>query len=204
MPATLSVVLQDARVDLNDQQAELWSNAQLIPFVQEAHRWLQSHMRKARAPVMKAESTAIAITAGVVVVGGTLPLVEPIRLWEAASGGARATAVKMQECNPLPFTVQTTTLRFWQWNGGTQVSLLGATANRDVFVEYWRSLTVPAATSDDILINDGEVYLAPMAASLAMMSVGQSETGAALYEKGMSMLQTVIGGGKGQTNAERP
>ena len=149
---------------------------------------------------MMKSSAAITVTAGALTV--TLPsdLIEPIQVWENSVGGGKATAIPMTESNPLLQAAQTTTLNYWEWDGAN-INLIGATANRDVFLRYWRRIPIPTGASDSIGIWDGELYLAPRVAAIAAGSVGQAEMMAALTELADSALSDIITSNRGRGTA---
>src|ERR1051326_1868831 len=108
MSVLTSVVLATARTLLNDDAASNWTDAALIPKLQQAHRELQIKLRRAAAPVMKAQYTEVV---GANVTAFATPpanLVAPIQLWETSSGGAINTYALMTETDPLPNVLPTT------------------------------------------------------------------------------------------------
>jgi len=195
-----SEVFDTARGFLNDINADIWTNTVLLTRLPHAHRELQLKLRNAACPVMMKSSAAITVNSGALTV--TLPsdLVEPIQAWENSVGGGKATATPMTESNPLLQATQTTTLNYWEWDGAN-INLIGATANRDVFLRYWRRIAIPTGASDSIGIWDGELYLAPRVAAIAAGSVGQAEMMAALTELADSALSDIITSNKGRGTA---
>lgn len=169
-----SVVLAGARQLLNDVSGAVWTDTVLIPKLQDAHRELQKIMKLVAAPVMKAIDNDISVLAFATTL--TLPsdIVEPIRLWEKAPADAESLYIPMTDTDPLPIVAQAATLVYWMWRDES-VSFIGASANRFVRMEYWKSLTVPALSTDLLGITDAEIYLTPRTAALASLAVGEME-----------------------------
>lgn len=178
MSVTAAVVLSTARTLLNDDASTLWTDVALIPKLAQAHRELQVKLRFAAAPVMRAIQDEVSVLTGALTMTSPADMVEPIKLWErGGSGGTIADYIPMTEVDPLPIMAQGATLAWWQWSvkSAEIINFLGATADRKVRLNYWRSITVPAANTDAIGFINGELYLAPRVAALAAGSVGNKE-----------------------------
>lgn len=200
MPAVqASVVLTTARTLLNDDAASLWTDAALMPKLAQAHRELQTKLRFAAAPVMKAISADIAVGA----LGTTIQMpadgVEPIRLWERGPAQFIHEQTLMTEVDVIPTEVQTAVLNYWQWSVSVtgalepeQVNLLGCVAAKLVKMLYWRRLTVPVINTDSIHFINGELYLAPRTAAIAAGSVGSKDVYDAATIMARESLEEVI------------
>lgn len=197
MSVQASVVLATARTLLNDDAATNWTDAALIPKLQQAHKELQIKLRRAAAPVMKNQYTEILAASVTAFVTPPTDLVAPIQLWETSSGGAVNTYALMTEADPLPNVVPTTTMIWWSWKDEI-VTFIGASAIRQILMLYWRSLTLPAANTDLIGFINGELYLAPRTAALAAGSVGQAAEMAALASLADGSLSEVILSNRGR------
>ncbi len=152
-----SVVLNTARTLLNDDSVSLWTDAVLIPKLQQAHRELQTALRFSAAPVMKAIPADFQ---------------EPIRLWEKAVADPQSAYVLMTESDPLPVVAQASTLIWWQYRDEI-ISFISASANRLARLEYWKQLTLPVVNTDLVGFINAELYLAPRTAALASASIGE-------------------------------
>jgi hypothetical protein len=197
MSVQASVVLATARTLLNDDAATNWTDAALFPKLQQAHKELQIKLRRAAAPVMKAQYTEILAAAAVAFVSPPANLVAPIQLWETSSGGAVNTYALMTEADPLPNVVPTTTMIWWSW-ANEVVSFIGSSAIRQILMLYWKSLPLPALNTDLIGFINGELYLAPRTAALAAGSVGQAAEMGALAGLADSSLTEVILSNRGR------
>lgn len=171
MSVTAEVVLTIARTYLNDDASTLWQDQLLFPKLQQAHREMQQILKSHAVYVMRTLSAPIEVLSTATSVTLPLDMMEPIQLWEAAHGGAITTFVPMTESDPLPFLDQGATLGYWQWADET-ISLVGASADRDVLIKYWRQLPIPQLNTDLIGFINGEMYLGPRVASLAAISTG--------------------------------
>jgi hypothetical protein len=197
MSVQASVVLATARTLLNDDAATNWTDASLFPKLQQAHKELQIKLRRAAAPVMKAQYTEILAPNVTAFVTPPANLVAPIQLWETSSGGAVNTYALMTEADPLPNVVPTTTMIWWAW-ADEIVTFIGSSATRQVLMNYWRSLTLPAVNTDLIGFINGELYLAPRTAALAAGSVGQAAEMGALAGLADASLAEVILSNRGR------
>jgi hypothetical protein len=188
MSVQASVVLATARTLLNDDAATNWTDASLIPKLQQAHKELQIKLRRAAAPLMKNQYTEVLAPSTTQFATPPADLVAPIQLWETSSGGAVNTYALMTEADPLPNVLPTTTMIWWAWKEEI-VTFIGSTATRQVLMLYWRSLALPAVNTDLIGFINGELYLAPRTAAIAAGSVGQAaemQTLAAMADASMN------------------
>lgn len=198
MSVAASVVLATARTFLNDDGGLLWTDAVLIPKLQEAHRELQSILRYSSAPVMRKVLDNVTVNAAVTVFP-SLPsdLIEPIKLWEKAPADPTTAYVPMTSADPLPRLAQGTTLGFYQWLDEA-INFVGSSANRVVRMLYWRSLVVPTAAGDAIGFLQGELYLGPKTAAIAAGAIGERATFDWLDDQASRYLNMVILANKGK------
>jgi hypothetical protein len=197
MSVQASVVLATARTLLNDDAATNWTDASMMPKLQQAHKELQVKLRRCAAPVMKNQYTEVLAANATVFVTPPPDLIAPIQLWETTSGGPVNTYALMTEADPLPNVVPGTTLVWWSWKDEI-VTFIGATAIRQVLMLYWRSLPLPATNTDLIGFLNGELYLAPRTAALCSGSVGEGEQMAALAALADGSLTEVILSNRGR------
>jgi len=197
MSVQASVVLATARTLLNDDAATNWTDASLIPKLQQAHKELQIKLRRAAAPLMK--GTYVEAVASTTTTFATPPvdLVAPIQLWEKAGADPVTLYALMTESDPLPNVVQTATMIWWAWVAEV-VTFIGSSANRTIKMLYWRSLPLPAANTDSIGFINGELYLAPRTAAIAAGSVGQAAEMGTLAAMADASLAEVILSNRGR------
>lgn len=196
MSVQASVVLNTVRTLLNDDNAAIWTDAVLIPKLQQAHRELQNKLKFAAVPIMRAEAI-LAVATGTLIFASPSDLVEPIRLWEKATADPITGYVLMTESDPLPNVVAASTLIYWQWKDEI-ITFIGATADRTVKLLYWRNLTLPTVNTDFIGFISGELYLAPRVAALAAGSVGEKDVFAAMTSLASESLNMVILSNRGR------
>ena len=202
--ATAQEVLESARTHLNDDASLHWNDQDLMPKLKEAHKELQSKLFRAGVPVIKAVTTVLSVTAGVVDLNGVAnypaDIVEPIWLKEREVGQSEKDFVDMDEVNFIPQIQQQMSLMYWCWMG-EHILLLGATTNREVKMRYNKTITVPTVLTDTIGFLFGELYMGPRVAALAMISVGNRAAAILLNEEAEGKLETIIGANvKGMQN----
>jgi hypothetical protein len=197
MSVQLSVVLATARTLLNDDAATNWTDAALIPKAQQAHNELQIKLRRAAAPVMRNFFTTVVDAGQTAFAAPPADLVAPIQLWETTQGGAVNTYQLMTEADPLPNVIAGPTLVYWAWVE-EQVTFIGATANRTVFMRYWRAIPLPQVNTDLVGFINAELYLAPRTAALAAGSVGQAAEMGVLSQLADGSLTEVILSNRGR------
>lgn len=188
MSQPASVALITARTMLNDDAANLWSDTVLMPKLAQAHRELQAMLKLAAAPVMRVISGDLPVAISATTVTNPADMVEPIRLWERLNGDPVTAKVQMTESDPLPIQAVASSLIYWQWMGEI-ILFIGASTNRFVNIQYWRSLPVPTANTDLLGFINAELYLAPRTAALAAGSVGNKE----LYDTATAVGKETIG-----------
>lgn len=180
MPAyTASVVLNAARTFLNDDNATLWTDATLMPKLQQAHRELQIKLRFAGSPIMRqlsADQTVNFSTAGESTLGTIYAdLIEPIKLFERAAATAfpGPAASVITEIENFPIQTNQATIGYWQWFSNENIRIYPPSgANRIVNMIYWRQILVPSLNTDTLSISNAELYIAPRTAALAAESTG--------------------------------
>lgn len=200
MSVQSSVVLATARTLMNDDNATNWTDAALMPKLQQAHKELQIKLRRAAAPVMRATYVETVATPNLVFATPPADLVSPIQLWETASGGGVGTYVLMTEQDTLPDVAQAATMIYWAWVNEAVV-FVGSSASRKIKMLYWRALTLPALNTDTIGFLNGELYLAPRLAAIAMGATGQAAEYASLTQMAEASLTEVILANRGRAPA---
>ncbi len=182
--ATAREALQIARSLLNDDTAISWPDAVLFPKLQIAHRELQAKLQLYSIPATKTvTSTAITVLAGSVDLGLNQPtnLILPIWIKERAVGGSAEDLENMVEVQSLPSIAQDSTLRYWLWMS-QKIQFIGATANREIVMQYIKIITVPTIQSSDLGFANSELYLGARIAYL----VTKDESYATQAERALS------------------
>lgn len=195
-----SVVFATTRTLLNDDLVTLWTDVVLLPKLVQAYRELESKLRISAASIMRVQTDAdVPISASPSTYAAISDIKEPIRLWEKAPADPDSAYVLMTEYDPLPVTQYpvTSILQYWQWDG-TNINLMGCSADRHVKVMYWRSLPEPTGNTSSMVFTDAEIYLAPRTAALAAGSVGESAVYEAMSAVASEALSLVIQANRGR------
>jgi hypothetical protein len=197
--ALASDALATARSLLGDAGATFWTDAVLLPLLQEAHRELQLDLWTVGSPVVRAVSSAISVSIGAVDLGVNQPsdMINPTHAFEAASASPTAWE-PMTEVTHIPLDVaQTSKLVYWCWRG-ERILFLGSTALRYVKLQYRKKITVPALVTDQIGITFGEIYLSARIAALAAGSSGNEAAFKLATEMATLNYKKVIEANRGQ------
>jgi hypothetical protein len=172
--ADLTAVTGLARLHLDDVDADVFTDALLITYVNSAYRQLQQVLAINGSSTMKKTSAAIAVAASSTSI--TLPTDQwlPLKLWERETGAAADAWVDMQLVDELPDVLPGAALTYWKFENNT-ITFIGATRNNQVRVEYVLKLPALVAPSSLILIPYGEDFLAWMTAAYAARARGEAD-----------------------------
>lgn len=172
--ANASVAFGTARALLNDVGATLWTDAVLLPFLQEAHRELQVKLYLKGLPVLKEVSTVLSVPANTTNLSsvGSFPtdVIEPIWLKEKLNGEADSRFIDMEEVDFIPDIERDTRNRYWCWREEV-INILGATVATQVKLRYTKGLTLPTSNGSALGFIFAESYIGPRCAALAAQSV---------------------------------
>jgi hypothetical protein len=165
-----SVALASAREYMNDSAGQFWTDAVLMPKLQEAHRQMQVRLQLAGIPVIKTVSTVLTVPARTTdlttVAGYPADLVEPKWLKSRNSGQRNSDFVDMTQCDYIPNWDMGTSLGWWCWQG-EKILLLGSTIAKEVQLRYVRGLAVPTTAGSSLGFIYAENFLGPKTAALA-------------------------------------
>jgi hypothetical protein len=197
MSVQASVVLTTARTLLNDDGATVWTDTALLPKLAQAHRELQAKLKLASVPVMKSEFTATITANSTTIASPPTDLREPIRIWEKLPSDPVSNYLLMTEQEILPNIVPVATLGYWSWKDEV-ITFIGATVDRFIRMQYWRTIAIPASNTDPVGFIDAELYLAPRVAALAAGSTGEEKMMASLASIAADSLNDVIQSNRGR------
>lgn len=193
--ANASVAFVTARTLLNDDAGTLWTDAVLLPKLQEAHRELQVELQAAGIPVIKAVTAVLSVPANTTLLssvsGFPSDLVEPQWLKEKYPGQPDNDFIDTSECDIIPDLKRTNRLRYWAWLGEQLISL-GATVATEVKLRYLRGLAVPTSASSSIGFIYGENFLGHRTAALAASSTGNDSAYAEWSAEANSKVEKII------------
>lgn len=187
------VALRSARTLLNDVQGITWTDAILIPMLQEAHRELLLELKLHSIPVIMTQAAIFTVPAGTTSLKTAVlmpaDLLEPISMKERQINNRMEDFVDMQQLTFLPTVTPGPELTYWAWMG-EDIKLVSATQDREVVLRYRGSIVTPQAVTDNIGVLFGELYLGPRIAALAYASIGRDPT--AFVQKAGDSLNKVI------------
>ena len=165
-------VLNSARVYLNDINALTWSDAILMPYLQEAYGELIQELDINQVGVIKTQSQPILVPAGALNLGSDQPtnILEPIMMLERDPGTDAESFVDMYLVKFLPLVDQSAYLTWWAWLGEV-IQFVGATSPREVILRYKGYPPTPQLLTDPIGVIFGDRYLGPRVAALAKESI---------------------------------
>lgn len=190
--ATAKNVFDTARMFLNDENIQLWTDTILFPMMNQAHLELQAKLKSRAAPIMKSYVFLPVPAGSVVIPQQPADLTSPIFIWEKPQGAPDSAYIPMTETDILPFTtIPGTKLVYWSW-AQEVISFIGSTIAQEISLEYWRRVSVPTTSTDPIEIIDGEQYLAPRIAAIAAGSVGEENTSQVCSALAEAQLQIVL------------
>jgi hypothetical protein len=181
MSVPLSQVLASTRTYLNDDNSTSWTDPVLIPKIQEAHRELQSQLWTIGSPILREQSSTLAIPSNATQTNVTAlnptgfptDMLNPTAVWEAASSPTTWTQMTENFYIPIGYTAAAT-LVYWSWQEENLI-VAPCTAARSIVIQYRRSIPIPAVGTDLIGILFGESYLAPRAAAICAGAVGNKD-----------------------------
>jgi hypothetical protein len=200
--ATLETALQMGRGFLNDTAATVWSDANLIPFMQQAHYELQTDLWLVGSPVIRAVTSPLLIPDGANPTVPTLPsnFLIPTLIQECGqSGGSPDNLfIPMTECFffPIPYTL-TTVLAYWSWQQETLL-FAGSSLPRYVVIQYRRLIPIPQLSTDLIGMTFGELYLGARGAAIAAGAVGNTAAAGVLDGIATANFNKVVMANRGQ------
>lgn len=191
--AVATVAYDSARTYLNDVGIQMWTNAILLPYLKEAHRDLQLLLWSNGLPVLKEKSAVITVVAGSVNLGVNQPsdLIEPISMKERSPGQTANDWIGMEEKDFEPDKVATDTLVYWCWREEV-INLVGASANREVLLRYWKGLTLPTGDASVLGFIFAENFLGPQTAQYAARSVGNVTLANECFEAAKEKIDIIV------------
>ena len=170
---TAGTVMDGARALLNDQDAQIYTNTNLLPYLKTAFRELRELLSESNIPVTNKTDTVLSIPASTTeitfVSTPALPedLVEIQRVW-----------FRQEDTNPwYPLTrrefippqlegIEYSEFLYWAWVDN-KLKLLPSNQILDLKLEYIQQLTEPADENSTLGIINGQTFLEYRIAGLA-------------------------------------
>lgn len=199
---TAAEVALSVRRYLNDVNGTTWTDAHILPCIQEAHKELQSELSLNDIAVVRVQVTNAPNVSGLHLVAGQTSLsqaglmpkdlLEPIALSERDWGDTTPEDyIGLERLPFLPNYTQNNFLYFWTWMG-EDIMFLGATTDRDLQLRYRSSLTTPLNMNSTMGFLRAELYIGPRAASMCCLITGDSKKGALLEARAAKNLDIVL------------
>jgi hypothetical protein len=199
---TVATVAASCRGYLNDIDAITWTDAHLLPLIQEAHQELQVELSLNDIAVVRVQVTNLPSQPGLhlpayqtsLSAAGLMPadLIEPIEINERDWGDT--TPEDYLDMLREPFLsnyTQNNFLYYWTWMQ-EDIVFLGATVDRDLQIRYRSSLATPLNMNSTMGFLRAQLYVGPRAASLACIVTGDSKKGTLLQAQADKNLDKVI------------
>lgn len=181
-----------ARAVLNDNNAILYGDSRLLPYLVMAYDELQQELALNEVPVLSEVSTILDVAAGAVTVPAISDMVKPVELGERADG-TNDLFEDMTEKPWEPEELPGTKLRYWVWRE-EQIQLIGATTNREVKVKYKKSLSPLTGPGSIVAVSNAKNFLGVRCGALAARYIGENPSRAdQLDVLADEELQTVLG-----------
>ena len=167
-----SDVMADAAVLLNDREQVTWTNVDLLPFLQKAHRELSLRSKELGIQSIEKISTKVEIPTTKFSITATdiTDLSYPIKLEERLDGSSDLYS-PMTEVVWSPQALPTTSLNIWSWQDN-EIKLIGATTAREVIVYYKKNITEISTAATPILDLDTRLFLGSKTAAFASALAG--------------------------------
>jgi len=196
MSFTPTEVLSMAASLNNDTAQESLTDVAVLPYLNMAMSDLQELFELNNVPITNETSAAIVVLAGATTVVLPADLVEVQQLFERDSGSDNSfTPMERREFLPKVPTL-TNWLMWWQWVGNA-INFVGANADREVKIDYIKSIFTTIAIGDvdvAIAIKGAKQFLGYRTASLCALFIGENETRAgALNELAVDALDRALG-----------
>lgn len=182
---TAKYVLNQAAALMNDKAETIYTNDAVLPYFKMAIDTLEKIFRLNNVPITNTSKIAIRLSAGTTVLSPfpTAPfypadLIEVQNLWERLYGSNEGfTEVVKQEFEPAWLHgIQSSSLQYYWWDKDV-INFLPANTDRELKLDYIRSLFPNSVTADSIIYIDGVGdYLYYKSASLMSDFVGENPT----------------------------
>lgn len=199
--ATLGQVVSTAQsAYLNDPAGVFWTDAILIPFIQEAHRELQLELQINGVAVIKTKSAIVTIpavdleswTGEVVMPDQPTNLIEPLECWERPTGDTLECDWNLMiKKSWVPETQPVNDLVYWNWVAET-IKFLGAMQDNDIKLYYNAGIAIPQVDTDPLGFINSETFLAPRASALALSSVGADAKAKTLNDLAATRIDKIL------------
>lgn len=174
MPLTAGDCFSRARALLNDNNAILYGDDRLLPYLVTAYDELQQELVINEVPVLSEISAFITVPASTLDLSALSPsdMVKPVALSERPVGSTDLFQ-DMTEKQWEPEEQQTNRLNYWVWREEI-IHLLGSTADRQVKIKYKKALSALSGPGSIIGVANSKNFLGARCAGLAARYIGEN------------------------------
>lgn len=165
--------MDGSRALLNDQDAQIYTNTNLLPYLKTAFRELRELLSESNIPVTNQTDTVLSIPASTTTISFTstpaLPedLVEIQRIWfRQADTNPWYPLTRREFIPPQLEGIEYSEFMYWAWVDN-EVRLLPSNQILDLKLEYIQQLTEPADANSLLGIINGQTFLEYRVAALA-------------------------------------
>ena len=172
-----------------------------LAFAKSAQRRVISEMRQRDIQRATFQTTYTLPASTTTLQGSTVAtgFVTPLVIWERASGGTALDWGRLQKVDHLPDQAAGGSLGFWAWRSGV-LQFIGATADRQLRVEYTAFLADSTGTTDDVLVVDAIDCVSYLAASEVARAIKEFQLAEGLRMDGEAALERLL---QVETHAEQ-
>lgn len=170
---TAGTVMDGARALLNDQDAQIYTNVNLLQFLKTAFRELREYLSESNIPVTNKTDTVLSIPASTTeitfVSTPALPedLVEIQRVWFRTEDTNPWFPLTRREFIPPQLEgIEYSEFMYWAWVDN-KLKLLPSNEILDLKLEYIQQLTEPADENSTLGVINGQTFLEYRVAALA-------------------------------------
>lgn len=183
-PPTVLDILDRARVFLNDSDADLYTDAVLLPILAVANDEFRDELLVHGINSQKTVAGYYTVDAGETALD-PLPddFLNPVEIWERLSGSSDNFTKVVEFVWPTGYTGSDNgCIAYWNFRN-QEITIPPANTIREVRLDYNRVLVEVVSTSDDVEIKGSVNFLAAKVAELASADIGQNPVESVKNEK---------------------
>lgn len=170
---TAGTIMDGSRALLNDQEAQIFTNTNLLQYLKTSLRELREYFEESNIPVTNVVDDILAVTAGITVIGfDTVPalpedLVEIQQVWfRQENTDPWYPLTRVEFIPPQLEGITYSEFMYWAWLEN-RIHLLEANQNLDLKLQYIKQIPEPTDENSNIGIINGQSFLEARVAALA-------------------------------------
>lgn len=179
MPTVLATdIMISSAALLNDTERNLYTDTVQLPYLKMANESIEQVLQSYGIDIQRKNSVAIPVPANTLTIPLPADFLMPVALWERSEGSvSEIDWVPMIEKDNLVGYIQTTMLGVWSFNNNL-INTTGSTQNREVLLEYERSLAAITSIASPIDNDKLKRYLSRKTAELCARYIGRNSVDA--------------------------